>query len=314
MTQRKKWSASGLLLLGAVLGVTAGGAVRDAFQARGAGAEPAEPAKDSRAEDRAAIRKAFGEFIEAFAGGDAAGVASHWTAEGEYISEGTTLRGREAIRKAYAEFFGKHKKLNVDRETGSLRFTSKDTAIEEGYLKVRAGEEPPRESRYSVLYVREDGKWLLAVLRESPAEAASLRDLAWLVGTWEAKGETSEVRTTYEWLWDKAFLRATFTIKEKERTIQGMQLIGADPSTGQLRSWTFERTGGFGEALWTRDGTTWLLEAAGVFADGSTLAATNIFKRLDENTFTWQSTDRFLDGEPLPDLPPIKVKRVKGDK
>ena len=32
---------------------------------------------------------------------------------------------------------------------------------------------------------------------------------------------------------------------------------------------------------------------------------------VDKGTFTWQSTGRTLDGEELPNIPPVKVKRVK---
>ena len=32
---------------------------------------------------------------------------------------------------------------------------------------------------------------------------------------------------------------------------------------------------------------------------------------IDADSFLWQSVERTLDGEPLPDLPPVKVVRVK---
>ncbi len=99
-------------------------------------------------------------------------MASHWTPEGEFISDdGTSLRGRPAIEKAYAEFFKKSPKPQAEVEVQSLRFLSKDTAVEEGYFKVHRGKsEEKATSRTSVLYVREDGKWLMAVVREWPGE------------------------------------------------------------------------------------------------------------------------------------------------
>ena len=63
----------------------------------------------------------------------------------------------------------------------------------------------------------------MAVVREWPSEGISIRDLEWLIGTWEAKGEETLVRTTYEWWGDKNFIRVNFTIKNKGKTIQGFR-------------------------------------------------------------------------------------------
>jgi uncharacterized protein (TIGR02246 family) len=266
-----------------------------------------------READRAAIREAGESFLKAFESGDAKAVAAHWTPEGEYISDdGTTVRGRAALETAYAKFFAKNPKLRVEAERDSLRFPSRDTAVAEGYFKVHKDKATgPVAARFSALHVREDGKWLLAVLREWPDEGLSLRDIDWLIGSWEAKRDGLEVHTTYEWDENKVFLRARFTVKQEGRTLSGTQMIGKDPSLGKLRSWTFEGQGGFGEDVWTRDGQKWVLEAHGVQPDGSTLHATNLLTRLDADTFTWQSTNRKEDDEELPDLPPVKVTRVK---
>ena len=51
----------------------------------------------------------------------------------------------------------------------------------------------------------------MAVVREWPAEAVSLRDLEWLIGSWVAKRDDAEVHTTYEWMWNRSFIRMQFT-------------------------------------------------------------------------------------------------------
>src|SRR4029077_18718061 len=131
---------------------------------------------------------------------------------------------------------------------------SKDTAIEEGYFKVRTGKDLPTSSKYTIMHVREGGKWLMAVVREWPSVGTSILDLDWLIGTWEAKRDDTEVRTTYEWWGDKTFIRVHITLKQKGQTREGFQMICKDRSTGQLRSWTFDAEGSFGEATWSRDG------------------------------------------------------------
>ena len=158
--------------------------------------------------------------------------------------DGTTVQGRDAIQKAYADHFAQYPKHTVTVEPESLRFTSRDTALEEGHMTVTRGKDDPGHYRYVVLHVREDGKWQIAVLRNDETEDASLRDLEWLIGTWEAKGPDAEARTTYEWVGNKAFIRSQFTIREKDQAVTGTQMIGLDPNTGDLRTWTFEADGG----------------------------------------------------------------------
>jgi uncharacterized protein (TIGR02246 family) len=264
--------------------------------------------------DTAAIKKAGQSFLKAYLAGDAKAMAAHWTENGEYYADdGTTIRGRAEIEKSYAELFAKKKPhTEAEIEVTSIRFPSKDTAIEEGYVKVRTGKDAPTTSKYSVLHVRESGKWLMAVVREWPSEGVSLRDLEWLIGTWEAKRQDTEVRTTYEWWGDKTFIRVNITIKQKDRTIQGFQMIGRDRSTGQLRSWTFDPDGSFGEATWSRDGKKWFQDSAAVLEDGSVQSATNILTPIDDNAFTFQSVQRTVDGEEVDDIAPIRVTRVKG--
>jgi uncharacterized protein (TIGR02246 family) len=281
------------------------------------GAAQAKPAADppatKRPEDEAAIRKASADFITLVEKGDAKAVAASWTEDGEYIDDdGTTIRGRAAIEDAYAKAFAKKKKTKVEINIESIHFPSKDTAIEEGYAKLyREGSEQPTCSRYSVLHVREGGKWLMAVLREWPDEGVSLRDLDWLIGTWQAKNDDTEVRTKYEWDANKNSIRCQITIKSPGRNVSATQILLKDPRSGQLRSWIFEDDGGFGDGAWTRDGKRWIIDASGVQADGGQLTARNILTPVDKDTFTWQSTERTLDDEELPNIPPVKVTRVK---
>lgn len=268
----------------------------------------------ANAVDTDAIKKAGQSFLKAYLAGDAKGMAAHWTEQGEYFADdGTVLRGRSAIEKAYTELFAKkghHSEAEID--ITSIRFVSKDTAIEEGFFKVRTGKDAATTSKYSVLHVREGGKWLMAIVREYPSEGVSVRDLEWLIGAWEAKRDGDEVRTVYEWWGDKTFIRGTVTIKHKGEIREGFQMIARDRATGQIRSWTFDRDGAFGEATWTRNGNKWVMDSAGVLEDGSILAATNIFTRLDDNAFTFQSVQRTVNGEEAADIPAVRVIRVKG--
>ncbi len=263
--------------------------------------------------DEAAIKQSGESLLRAYMAGDAQALAAHWTLNGEYYADdGTTIRGRAKIEKAYAALFAKKKgETRAEIADRSIRFPSRDTAIEEGRFRVQVGKEAPVWSKYSVLHVREDGKWRMAVVREWPSEGVSLHDLDWLIGSWEARHGDVEVRTTYTWWGDKSFIRVDIHLESKDRTITGFQMIGKDRSTGQIRSWTFDPDGSFAEASWMRDGKKWVQDSAGVLEDGSVLAATNILTRIDDRTFTYQSVQRTVSGEEVADIPPVRVTRVK---
>jgi uncharacterized protein (TIGR02246 family) len=150
----------------------------------GAEASPPAAAPDDRPADRAAIREAKKEFVTAFEKGDAAAAATRMTAGAEMMAaDGTTVHGRDAIQKAYADHFAKYPKHTVKVEPESLRFLSRDTALEEGRMTVTREKEEPGDYRYVILYVREDGQWKIAVLRNDESDQETLQDLGWLIGT-----------------------------------------------------------------------------------------------------------------------------------
>ena len=249
----------------------------------------------------------------AFGKGDGKAVAGLWTPDGEYISDdGTTFRGRAALEKDYAEFFAKNPNNALEVEVDTIRFPSRDTAVVEGHFKLHMGKKKELVvSRCSFLYAREDGKWLIAIAREWPGDGMSLRDLEWLIGTWEAKRDGTVVTTKYEWTSNRSFIRCHFSITQEGKTTTGMQMIGKMPSTGGLHTWTFEDSGGIGDSDITRDGKKWMFAARGSTADGRVITATNIMTQIDADTFTWQTVERTLDDEALADQPPIKVTRLK---
>lgn len=274
---------------------------------------PAKAAPEDRPADRDAVRKALGAFAAAFRKGDAKAVGALFTAEGEYVGDdGTSVRGRAAIEKDYAEFFAKNPGNGLDVEVESTRFPSRDTGVVEGHFKLRGPKGELVVSRCSFLYAREDGRWLIAIAREHPGDGLSVRDLEWLIGTWEAKRDGVVVTTTYEWTKNKTFIRCHLSVTQGGRTHTGVQMIGKVPSTGGLHVWTFEDEGGIGDADVTRDGKKWVFAARGSDAEGQVLTATNVMTPVDADSFLWQAVERTADGEALPDLPPIKVTRVKG--
>jgi uncharacterized protein (TIGR02246 family) len=278
-----------------------------------------QTAKDPKREaDRLAIEKLTKESIQAYNNRDAAAIAAHWTAEGEFIrNDGEPIRGRAEIQKGYAEFFKNLKgKPKLEIQVDGLRFPSADTAVSEVTLRLKNDEgEVVASSWRNTLLVREGGQWKVAIVREwdrDTAQDVALNELEWLIGTWEASTKERSVKTIYEWDEHKVFIRGKYAVKEGAKVIEsGFQVIGKDNNDGVIRSWVFQSDGGFGGGVWTREGKKWSVDVQGVMPDGQELTATSIYIRVDPNTYTWQAVGQALDGEPIADSKPIKVTRQK---
>jgi uncharacterized protein (TIGR02246 family) len=286
----------------------------------GLSARPASAAAPGdNANDEAAIKKNAEAFIAAFDKGDAQAVAAFWTPDGDYVDEtGRHMKGREEIEKAFAEFFSENKGLKARIHTESLRFVTPDVAIEDGVTSVSEPDGgPPSRARYTVVHVKKDGQWQLSSVRDTPYAPPSnyehLKELEWAIGDWANESDKGgAARVSFEWAEGQNFIHGTFTDTFKNIEISGgTQTIGWDPIKKQLRSWTFDEDGGFGEATWTRDGDRWVIKSVLVLPDGKKVAATNIVTHVDADAITWQSKDRTVDGKPVPDIKEIKMKRAK---
>lgn len=289
----------------------------------GAGLMTAEdkPKIDPKREpDAKAIRKLGQEYIAAYEKGDAKACASLWTNEGEFIADdGQVTEGKAAIEKGYAELFAKKEHRKLEMDVNSIKFPSTDTAILEATLRRKNAEGETIGSSWShALLVREGGQWKVAMVREWDRDIShdtKLTDLSWLIGSWTASGKDKEVAITYEWNEKKTFIHGQFTVKEAGKAVEtGTQVIGKDNSVGLIRSWVFQSEGGFGGGNWYRDGNKWTVDTAGVLPDGREATATTLYVKLNANEFTWQSVNRTLAGESMPDTPPIKVVRQKAGK
>ena len=155
--------------------------------------------------------------------------------------------------------------------------------------------------------------------RDAPYVPASnedyLKDLEWLIGDWAPAAKDQPLRLHFEWMAQKNFIKNTYMVtKDGQSTLTGGQIIGWNPKLGHIVSWHFDAQGGFGEDVWTKDGSKWVIEATGMLRDGSETTSVNIVTPIDANSFTWQSIKRTLDGVGLPDMPPVKIVRVQSGK
>jgi uncharacterized protein (TIGR02246 family) len=263
-----------------------------------------------RAADQTAVRARTQEFLKALTRADPKEVAAFWTRTGEYAREELTIRGRDNIEKAYAERLKKKPPGTVAVEGDSVRFLSDAAAVQEGVFVVkRPNPAESTRSSFSALFVRSGGQWYFGLLRETP-EGPSLEELAWLVGTWTFASDGAQTRMVVAWADGKKHLVCRTTSEQDGEATTATQILAVHPATGALRSWTFESDGSLGEAVWSRVDKGWTAKVTSYNADGDKVTATTVLTPVDENTFTFRSTDRTVEGEKAEDVGPIKVTRA----
>ncbi len=254
--------------------------------------------------DERAIRETDDSFVKAYEAGDAAGVAAHFTENAEYVDEsGNVFQGRPAIAESLREYFAENPVRSLQLNIETIRFISPGVAVEDGHTTLTLPENPASvESDYTTLYVKTEGKWLAASVRDhAPRDRrehrAQLQQLAWLQGDWVDEGDDAIVTFSCEAVDNGNFLLRKFTILVAgQEAVSGTQRIGWDPLTGKLRAWIFDSEGSYGEGLWHRDGENWVLKCTGVLAGGQATSGTSIYASINDHTMTWQSVDHEIAG------------------
>jgi len=279
---------------------------------------PARATSEETAAQEVALMNNAKAFVDAFEKGDAKTVAAFWAEDGYYVDvNGRHLQGRSAIENAFKDFFAEKKGLKLRIDVNSVRFLTPDMAIEDGTTTVIPPDgAPPSQARYTNVHVKKDGQWVLQSVREAPytppGNYEHLRGLEWAIGEWVDEGDGPEVgHVTFEWSPESNFVISTQAVTMRDTLVsRATEWIGWDPATSQIRSWSFEADGGIGEGIWSNEGDQWIIKTKAILPDGKKLAATNIVTRNGPDAITWQSEDRTLDGNALPDVQETKMKRV----
>ncbi len=251
-------------------------------------------------------------YVAAFNKGDEKTLAAMYAEDAQYTSdEGENIAGRAAVQEGLKRFFAKNKGAKLSVKIDSARFLTPDVLIEKGISTI--GDE---STRYVCEYVKKDGAWQISELTEitlPPIDAASdaLDDIAWMVGSWKDNSPGITVATTVDWTKNHHFLRRSLSVtREDGDSTDATEVIGYDPTAGNLRSWVFDSEGGFGEGTWKRDGNKWIISFAATAPDGTTSSAQHIITYVDDKKYTWESINRQSDGETLPNLDKIEVVRT----
>jgi uncharacterized protein (TIGR02246 family) len=276
---------------------------------------PAKSAPESQ-EDRE-IRAFDQAYANDFNKADAKALGARFTEDAEVHEEdGSRFQGRALIEEWLAETLAANKGAKLAIEIETIRVLSPDVVKEEGRTTVTSAKgEPLSHRRYTVLLVKQSGRWLISSVREEPDHFVRPHDrlkvLEWLVGDWIDEGSDSLVRIHCRWSEDGNFLVRVFKVHEQGKEMLTVtQHIGWDPVADHIRSWEFDSEGGFGEGKWGGDGDRWVVKRTGTRPDGATVSATNTFVRERPDLVRWTSTDRIVRGESIPDDETFAFVRV----
>lgn len=268
--------------------------------------------------DENGIRSAIQEYQEAYNHQDINKMASLWATDAIYYNPvtGANVQGREEIAEIFKEQFAKNENYQIDIMVNKIAFPSQDMAVQKGVMQIHIPDQPDEQLIYQVALKKENGKWLFNEIDEIevvqvPSNFEHLKELSWMTGSWEDTDDTVEIHLNFQWDKHKNFLIQKFKMQIFEQeTLEGQQIIGWDPDKKLIRSWLFDSDGGFGHGTWENVENNWYVDMSYILNDGSSASSKNIYTYIDENHYTFSSTEREVAGQILPDTDPVNVQKV----
>jgi len=259
--------------------------------------------------DQEEIRAAAIKYLKAKAKGDVDTLRQLWTPEGEYIdARGQRFRAWEVIDQQIASQQTAEHDGKVTPPDSTLRLVTRDVAVEDGTTEDDAS---GQVVRFTAIWVRRDGRWLLDSLRESVATQPSpndrLQPLSWILGEWVGRLEEATILVSSHWNEGGNFIVREFLVRSGDHEpVSGTQRIGWDATAGQIKSWTFDSQGGTGEGVWRARGDRWIVQSKEKTADGKVFSATSVYTPGDEDRFVWEVKSGSSAAEAA--LPPMRVE------
>lgn len=305
----------GSLVRSLMLGLLAGMSTAAAAQETSA---PASSAPTEATEK--AIRQSASDFSTAFKQQDAQAIAELWTPDGVYVDEeGVQHVGREAIQQLYQAFFAANDPLEMQIHIDSMRQVTDDVIVEQGTAKlVPAPLGAPAAGKYVAIHVKQDdGKWLMDSVRDSSVDIPTTYDrlvhLEMLVGDWAADHNDAQISLSSDWNPTKTFLERRFVVTHDGQQSTSTEIIGWDPSTGQVTSWTFSDDGSHNVGHWTALEDGWVVRNRGITAAGVPTTSTDFWAPLLDDALGWRSTQRTAGGATVADPQAVVLKKPTSD-
>ncbi len=198
----------------------------------------------------------------------------------------------------------------------NISWKGEDLARVNGLLEVQTKTHPKKEVAFLITFKKEGTTWRISelthlLIQPPPSHNEQLKGLSWLVGNWVNSDECTNFTASYAWDENRNFLKEKFVLNLLgHKDLSGTQIIGWDPVKETIFSWIIDSDGGFGKSSWTHDDGTWYVTTSYTLASGSRSSATHIYNQVDNDTYTFSSTSRDVDGRLLPNIGPFTFKRT----
>ena len=276
------------------------------------------PAPAAAAAGEQALRDRLAAYAKAYNAHNAAGLADAFTDDATLVDlDGSTARGKEAIRAQFAADFAESSSYTLEPTIDSIRFLMPEVAQVEGLAKFTAANEPTLQNRFVLLAVKKDRGWKFAEIRDLPAPvedippADRLKELEWMVGEWVDQKGDLKIHSKIQWGENKAYITRTTTANVgEEKAPSSLMIVAWDSKGGQIRSWLFDSDGGRGEGVWTRaSDNEWIIRAEGVARDGSPSSATQVMTIVGKDAVKTSSVDRIIGGQVVRDIDEVLMVR-----
>lgn len=274
----------------------------------------------AQSSDEPNIRQATEDYVAAFNRGDFEAMRSMWTQDGDYVDgQGRTQSAHDMLDAAEAAAESSGAGAQLSARPGKIRIVAPNVAIEDGAAETIGTDDDGSlvVGRYTAVWVKRDGRWLLDALRESTAETLSpaerMRDLEWMTGEWIGRTDDATIIVSARYKEDGAFLVREFAVTTHDgRTLTGEQRIGWDEAEGRFKVWLFGSQGTFGDGFLTREGAGWRLATKETLPDGQSVTVTSDYALGSNGELVWESSGPVIDGEQTPAVRAV-FKRAADD-
>ncbi len=263
------------------------------------------------------ISNGVGKYAEAFNAHDTNAIGEMWTDDGSYVNMTTneTYEGKQAIKDYYTKLFNEDGAEKIKTDISTTYSLSDIEAVAKGLAIITFKDGTEKKEAFVAQFIQSNGKWLLQNVSINDLEPPlshfeKLKDLDWLVGDWIDDDDNIDVDYSYAWDQYKNFLTQNFALSVLDQEVlTGIQIIGWDPTQESVKSWIFDSDGGFGEATWDKQDDTWYATVKFTLPQGGVGSAMHVYKKIDDNLYTFSSENRVVDGNLLPNIGPFKVIR-----
>ncbi|WP_197136833.1 SgcJ/EcaC family oxidoreductase [Crateriforma conspicua] len=268
--------------------------------------------------DEQAVRQVIADYAAAFNDHHIDRISELWSADGILVDRttGERITGRDAIVKDLRQVFRTHPNTRIFGSIDRVRFIKPDIARVSGSVRVSApGNTTEEVTDFSALVIQQQTHWVIDTIEESqPAVPASpgeaLADLNELIGRWVDESDSGQIINEFRFTDGGNFVTRTFHfVREGDVVRRGTQVIGWDPRSGEIRGWTFNTDGSFGDSVWQKADGKWLIKSTQTLADGRAASGTFVLKAVSDDEMTMELVGHEIEGEPQPAGVSVTLRR-----